>query len=610
MLLRFLLLGGLVLPLSAFAVISLPNDAQKTEHSYLATSMSLTEKPNYGKDFTHYDHINLNAPKGGTLHMAVPYRFDSTNPFIADGIALNSLTYATLMSSSVNQLSVQYPFLAESFELAHDNTWIIFTIRKGAFFSDGTPITAEDVVFSFYELMKKGNPQYKIMWGDVKEAKAIGSHQVKFSFKNGQNIELAFVIGSLPILSKAYWSPHDLSKITLDPYPTSGLYTFGDIKVGHSFTMVRQHNHWSVSLPIHKGRFNFDKVQYEIFDHSTIHEGFKSRKFDVRFENSSNAWATKYDFPAIKKNYVKKLIFPSQRVFGMQGFAFNLRKKLLQDRALREALILAYNFEWLNAHISYGLLTRCYSYFNNSKLAADSLPTKEELEILNPFKDQLPPEVFTTVYRPPSTSPPSSERKNLKKAASLLKKAGYSIQNDLLISPLTKTPVKFEVLSNYQLVSRQITPLSNSLKKLGIELTLRIVDTAQLIRRYNERDFDILIHNMPQSASPGNEQYNYFGSRAASIPGSENVIGIQSPVIDSIISKIVKAKTYEQLLPAVRSLDRVLLWGHYVIPQFYVPESRVAVWDVYGIPKQPALGLDLYSWWLDKDKTDKVPALK
>ncbi len=572
--------------------------------------MSLAEKPAYGKDFTHYHHVNPDAPKGGTLRLAIPFRFDSTNPFIADGIALNSFTSATLMSSSVNQPAVQYPFLAESFELARDNTWIIFTIRKGAFFSDGTPITAEDVVFSFYELMKKGNPRYKIMWGAVKEAKAIGSHQVKFSFKNGQNIELAFVIGSLPILSKAYWSPHDLSKITLDPYPTSGLYTFGDIKVGHSFTMVRQHNHWSVSLPIHKGRFNFDKITYAVFSDATIMEGFKSRKFDLRVEYNSNTWATKYDFPAMKKNYVKKLTFPSQRVSGMQGFAFNLRKKLLQDRALREALILAYNFEWLNEHISHGLWTRCYSYFNNSKLAADSLPTKEELEILNPFKDQLPPEVFTTLYRPPSTSPPSSERKNLKKAASLLKKAGYSLQNGLLISPLTKTPVKLEVLASYQLVSRQITPLSNNLKKLGIELTLRIVDIAQWMRRYNERDFDMLIHVIPQSSSPGNEQYDYFGSEAASLTGSENAIGIQSPVIDSIIEKIVKAKTYEQLLPAVRSLDRVLLWGHYVIPQFYVPEDRLAVWDIYGIPKQPALGLDLFSWWLDKDKTDKVPALK
>lgn len=573
-----------------------------------AKGIALYEDLKYPATFTHFDYTNPNAPKGGSVRLGVPGTFDSLNPFIIMGTPAAGFEtiFPTLLKRAGDESFSLYPYLAESFELAPDRSSITFKIRPNATFEDGVPITAEDVLFSFEVLKEKGKPMFKSAFTDVKKAEVLDKHTIRFTFESKINRELPLILGSdLYILPKHFYEKIDFSKPSILPPPSGGPYRITSVEPNRSIVYQRIPNWWGENLPVNKGQYNFDTIQYDYFrDPMVIFEVFKKGDLDFRAETTARVWATGYDFPAVKDGRVIKKIILHKNPAGMLGFIFNTRRPFLKNPKVREALNYAFDFGWINKNLMHNAYTRTKSYFSNSPFGSQGKPPKEELSILEKYKDKLDPRIFTEEFSPPSTDGSGNIRKNLAIAQKLLAEAGYKIENGHLIDLTTKKPVSIEILSVTPAYEKMTLAFIKNLKALGIEARYKSVDTAQYTKRVHEFDFDILAGGaLAQSSSPGNEQRDYWGSKAASTQGSQNLSGISDPMIDTLIEEAISAPDYESLLNHIRVLDRILLWGFYVIPKWYTPEFRVAFWDKFGFPKiSPSYEIGFHTWWIDPEK--------
>nr|WP_157038246.1 MULTISPECIES: extracellular solute-binding protein [Chelativorans] len=581
------------------------------------TTSSLVNPEAETKPFERYSYVNPEAPKGGTLNSAVFGTFDSFNPFIVRGTPAAGLTYfggmlwETLMQQSPEDPGTSHPLIAEAFKYPEDYSSATYRLNPNARWHDGKPVTVEDVIWSF-NMLKEISPQHNRYFANVEEAVALSDTEVEFRFDQGGNRELPHIMGDLPVLPKHWWEGTDsqgrqrnLRNPTLEPPLGSGPYKIASFRPGSEIIWERAEDYWAANLPVNIGRYNFDRIRYTYFqdDNAEFLAFQKGGIEDVRRELSTRRWSQEYDFPAVQDGDVIKREFTSTAIEGMQAFVFNMRRPRFQDSRVREALTLAYNFEEQNRTQFFGLNKRFSSYFERSELASSGLPQGQELEILEEFRDQLPPEVFTEEFKLPVYDSPQSERQYLREAVRLFNEAGWEIQSGRMISKETGEQFRIEFLGASPTAEVITGGFMANLRKIGINATLRIVDTSQYIQRVQNFEFDAITARFPQSNSPGNEQRDYWSSEAADIPGSQNVIGIKDPVVDALVNKIIYAKNREELVATVRALDRVLLWKYYAIPQYYQPTLRYAYWNKFGIPeKQPGYaGVDVDSWWVDPE---------
>jgi len=582
------------------------------------TTSSLIDPDAEQAVFERYDYVNPDAPKGGTLHQIAFGTYDSFNPFIVRGTPaaglsdFGGLLWETLMAQSPDQPGTSHGLIAEAFKYPPDFSSATYRLNPDARWHDGKPITAEDVIWSL-ETLKKISPSHMHYFANVKEAVALSDREVEFRFDQAGNRELPHIMGDLPVLPKHWWegvrpdgTKRDISQPTLEPPLGSGPYKIGQFRPGNNITWERVKDYWGENLPVNIGRNNFDQRRYTYFqDDNAAFLAFKKGGIeDIRRETSTRRWVTEYDFPAVKEGKVIKREFKSGMVQPMQAFVFNLRRPQFADRRVREALTLAYNFEDQNRKHFFGLNKRLGSYFENSELASGGIPQGRELEILEEFRDQLPPELFTQEFKLPVNDTPTSERQHLREAIRLLNEAGWETRGGKLVNKETGEPFRIEFLGASETAEIITDGLIPNLRKLGIDATLRIVDASQYIQRVQNFDFDAVTGVFGQSNSPGNEQRDYWTSRAADTPGSRNIMGIKDPVVDALVDKIIYATDRDELVALTHALDRVLLWNYYTIPQYYQPTIRMAYWNKFGIPeKQPAYtGIDIDSWWIDPAK--------
>ncbi|MCK6450421.1 MAG: extracellular solute-binding protein [Alphaproteobacteria bacterium] len=562
--------------------------------------------PKYRDDFKHFDYVNPSAPKGGEVKLAAIGGFDTLNGFVIKGRAAAGLgqIYDSLMAASADEPFSQYGQLAEKIETPADRSWVAFTLRANARWHDGKPITVDDVIFTFNILREKGAPFYRLYYQHVDQVAKTGERTVKFGFKPGENRELPLILGQLPVLPKHYWETRDFAKTTLEPPLGSAAYKIESIDPGRAITYRRVADYWGKDLAVNVGRENFEVIRYDYYRDATVAlEAFKAGGFDFRVENSAKEWATGYDVPAVKSGVIVKEALKNSRTQGMQGFAFNVRRPIFQDRKVREALTYAFDFEWSNKTLFYDQYTRSRSYFGNSELEAKGLPEPEELKLLEPLRGQIPDEVFTQEYNPPRTDGSGNIRANLMKGAQLLKQAGWSIKGGKLVNDKTGEPMRFEFLLNNPQFERIVLPFAKNLERLGIEVSVRTVDTAQYQRRSDEFDFDMTVEIWGQSESPGNEQRDFWSTAAADQKGSRNSVGIKSKAIDELIEKLIAAPDRQALVARTRALDRVLQWGFWVIPNFHTNVDRLAYWDKFGRPEvTPKQGAQFDAWWVDPKK--------
>lgn len=573
-------------------------------------AMTLYGEPaKYPADFSHFDYVNPDAPKGGTLRLSGFGGFDSLNGFVSRGTAADELglIYDTLAVNSLDEPFTEYGLLAERIERAEDNTWIRFHLRPEARFHDGQPVTADDVVFTFNILLEQGAPFYKAYYGDVKEVVADSPRSVTFHFHHGRNRELPLVLGQLPILPKHYWQDRDFTRNGLEPPLGSGPYRVGQVRPGRSIAYERVTDYWAEQLPVRRGFYNFDRVIVDYYrDTGVALEAFKAGQFDFNIEVSAKNWATGYDGPALAAGRIIKEEIPNHNTQGMQGFVFNLRKPYFEDVRVRKAISLLFDFEWANQRLFHNAYTRSSSYFGNSELAAQGRPSEAELTLLEPLRGQLPPSVFEEAYEPPVTDGSGNIRGQRREAYNLLKDAGWTIENDQLVNSQGE-PLRFEFLLVQADFERILLPFKRNLASLGIEMTLRRIDVSQYINRLRSRDFDMVVSGFGQSNSPGNEQREYWHSSSADNPGSRNLMGLKDPAVDQLVAGLIEADSRKELITYTRALDRVLRAGHYLVPNFHTTVYRVAYWDKFSHPQQPPrYDVGQYTWWMKPGAADQV----
>ncbi|MBX3569890.1 MAG: ABC transporter substrate-binding protein [Rhizobiaceae bacterium] len=611
---------GLVLACAAVMLSGAAGRAQEWQ-----TSSSLMGESKYGQDFKHYDYVNPDAPKGGTLNSVATGTFDSFNPYIVKGTPAagfspfgGGLLYETLMEQATDEPSVSHALIADAYKYPDDFSSATYRIDSRARWHDGKPITAEDVVWSF-QVLKANSPLYSRYYDNVTEAVAVDDHTVEFKFDQKGNRELPKILGDLAVLPKHWWEgtdasgkKRDITQPTLEPPLGSAAYRIKSFKAGAEIVWERVDDYWGKSLPVKVGRENFDMRRYVYFqDDNAQWQAFTKGGYqDIRPENRAKKWATEYNFPAFDAGDVAKATYPTESGEPMQGFVLNTRKPQFQDRRVREALTWAFDFESMNRTLFYGLYTRTDSYFEGGELASSGLPQGKELEILNQYKDKLPPELFSQEFKLPVYDTPKANRDNLRRSFDLLKEAGWVSKGGKLINEKTGEPFRIEFLGSDPSDERIAGPYMDNLRRLGIEATLRVVDTSQYIARYQSFDFDVVTTVLAQSQSPGNEQRDFWSTKAADTPGSRNVSGIKDPVVDALVERVIFATDREDLLAATHALDRVLLWGFYVVPQWHNPELWIAHWNKFGVPeKQPAyVGVDTDSWWVDAEKEKALAA--
>ena len=562
------------------------------------------EAPKYPADFQHFAYVNPDAPKGGTLRQAGFGGFDSLNPFINKGVAADEigLVYDTLTRRSLDEPFTEYGLLAEKIEKAPDNRWVRFTLRREARFHDGKPVTAADVVFTFETLMKDGAPQYRAYYADVEKAVAEGERQVRFDFRQTGNRELPLIVGQLPVLPKHAWEGREFARTSLELPLGSGPYKVAEVQAGRSIRYARVEDWWGKDLPVNRGQYNFDSLTVDYYRDNTVAlEALKAGQFDFWLETSAKNWATAYDSPAVHEGRLIKEEIANHNPAGMQGFIFNLRRPQFRDARVREALGLLFDFEWTNRQLFHGAYVRTGSYFENSELAASGLPSPAELKLLEPWRAQLPAQVFSEQYRPPQSDGSGVIREQRRRAFELLQQAGWRLEQDRMLDAEGK-PVVIEFLLAQIEFERVLLPFKRNLASLGIELQIRRADVSQYINRLRSRDFDLIVGGFAQSSSPGNEQREYWHSSSADNPGSRNLIGLKDPAIDALVEGLIGADSRQSLITHTRALDRVLLWGHYVIPNWHIKTWRVARWDRLEHPTvAPLYDIGLYTWWARPD---------
>jgi microcin C transport system substrate-binding protein len=583
-------------------------------------ALSLFGSVKYPADFKRFDYVNPDAPKGGTVRQISIGTFDNFNPAVA-GVkgtfaGAVGLIYEALTAASEDEVSTEYGALAEGMSHPEDFSWVTYRLRPQAKWHDGQPVTPEDVIFSL-DSFKQYHPQYSAYYRHVVKAEKIGERDVKFTFDAPGNRELPQIVGQLIVLPKHWWEgtdsegrKRDISATTLEKPLGSGAYRVKEFVAGRSIALERAKDYWGRDLNINIGRHNFDELRYEYFRDSTVAlEAFKGDQVDWRTENSAKNWATAYNFPAVTEKRVLTEEFPNRSSGIMQAFALNVRREKFADPRVRRALNFAFDFEEMNKQIFFGQYKRISSYFDGTELASSGLPQGRELEILEVVRAQVPAEVFTTAYSNPVGGNPEAVRDNLREALRLLKEAGYEVRDRKLVDVKTGTQFALELLVEDPSFERVMLFFKPSLERLGITASVRVIDPTQYENRLRSWDFDIVTSSWPESLSPGNEQREYWGSQAADMAGSRNIIGIKNPAIDKLIERVIYTKDRDDLVAATRALDRVLLWNHYVVPQWNYPKVRTARWDRFSRPAElPKYGLSGFPtlWWFDPDKAART----
>jgi microcin C transport system substrate-binding protein len=580
---------------------------------------ALAGPPKYPADFPHFDYVNPDAPRGGAVRMSQTGTFDTVNPILEKGVAAAGLglVYETLMVSAYDELdiSAEYGLLAEAMRYPDDISSVTYRLRAEARWADGTPVTPEDVVWSF-DKTKELDPTQRFYYLHVVKAEKTGDREVTFTFDETGNRELPHIVGQLTVLPKHWWEgtgpdgkPRDVASSSLEPPMGSGPYRVSRVEAGRIITYERNPDYWGRELPVRIGTNNFDTIQFEYYRDRTVEfEAFKADKIDYWSENEARRWATGYDFPAARDGRVKQELIEQAQVSGsMVGFIPNLRRDQFKDPRVRQALNYAFDFEELNRTIFFGQYERIDSFFYGIPLRWNGLPEGKELEILETVRDQVPPEVFTTPYVNPVGGDPGKLRDNLRKAVDLLTQAGYRLDGRTMVGPDGK-PLAFELLLNGPTLERVALPYKQWLSRIGIDMSVRTVDSNQYISRLRARDFDMTYTGWGQSMSPGNEQFDYWGSAAADSESSRNWAGIKDPAVDALIQRVVFAKDRDELVAATRALDRVLMANQYVIPSYTIQKDRIAYWDRFGhpdpLPKFVVGFPDV--WWWDADKAART----
>jgi microcin C transport system substrate-binding protein len=590
-----------VMAMLVSALAAAPVPAQEIRGAH---GVALHGQPKYGPGFSHFDYVNPEAPKGGEVRLAAFGSFDSLNPYILKGQAAagSGLVFETLTESSSDEPITEYGLLAETIDIPADRSWVAFTLRPQARFQDGTPVTPADVIWSFETLRKDGHPYYRAYYANVAKAEAVGERTVRFSFSIAGNHELPLIMGQLPVLPAHAFKDRPFASTTLEPIAGSGPYRLIEVQPGRSVTYRRVADWWGKDLPINRGRHNFETIRYDYYrDLDVSFEAFKAGAYDFREEHSSKNWVTGYGVPAVADGRVVREELQHEDPQGMQAFVYNTRRPLFQDRRVREALNYLFDYEWTRANISFGLFQRTKSFFANSELAASGPPTPAELAVLAPYRGKVPEEVFTQAFEPPKTDGSGNIRNNIRTALGLLKQAGWELRDQKLINVASGQPFGFEILMVQADMERIVLPFVRNLERAGISASVRVVDSAQYQNRTDQFDFDMVITRWGQSLSPGNEQRDFWSSAAAGENGSRNLAGIKDPVVDDLIGRLILASDRESLVAITRALDRVLLWGWYVIPHWHDHVHRVAYWNRFGHPATPAkYGLPFLStWWID-----------
>lgn len=593
-------LGYILFFLLGFAIPSLATPV---------SGVSLRGKPKYPENFSAFEYVNPNAPKGGILRQVTLSTFDTFNPFTIIGVSAPGvgLLYDTLMKQSLDEPFSLYGLIAERVKIADDRSRVIFFLNPKARFSDGHSITSEDVLFSFERLRDEGLPMYRAYYRDVVRVTTPNAHTIIFDLpSDGRNLELPMILGELPILPKHFWENRKWKETSLDSPVGSGPYVVWDVEAGRSVTYRRNPDYWAADLNVNKGSYNFDTIRFDVYRDTTVAaEAFSAGLVDIRFENEAKKWATSLNSENVRSGKVIARSFPHQLPAGMQGFVFNLRRPLFQDIRVRKALASVFDFEWLNNHLFYQSYHRTNSFFDNSFLAAKGKPSLAEQKLLEPWRSILPKDTFDSISLSHTNK---NMRLSLQKALSLLEEAGWRVKDGILKNK-NNDVFQFEILIDAPSAGtweRVIQPFVNRLKRLGIKASIRSVDAIQYKTRLDQFDFDMIVSVWGQSLSPGNEQRYFWGSTAADTAGSLNYAGVKNPAVDALIEKIVQSQTNEDLITSVRALDRVLLATHFVIPHWHVSEHRYLYQSHIGVPKTiPMKGANPLLWW-DKNKENNL----
>ncbi len=599
----------------AGAISALPAKAQEKIFRHAST---LFETVKYPPDFKHFDYINADAPKGGRVRLGLLGSFDSLNPWTIKGDPIDPTVNETLLKSSLDEPSSEYGLLAESFWHPDDFSSVVFRLRPEAKFHDGMPVTPEDVIFSL-EVQKANLPARSAYYKDIAKVEKTAEREVTFTFAIKGNRELPHITGQLAILPKHWWTakdangkPRDTNAASLEPPLGSGPYAVSKIVSGSSFLLTRVPEYWGKDLSVNAGQDNFDEIEYQLYkDQTVLLEAFKGDQFDIQVESSSKNWATAYEFPATKDGRCIKEELPRAGVSGMQAWVLNLRRSKFSDARVRRAMDLAFDFEWSNTNLFYGQYRRARSFFNNSELEATGLPSPEELALLEPLKDKIPPEVFTAEYANPVSATAIERRKNLQLAQQLLSEAGWNGATEGSKQVLKNAAG--EILSvEFTLYSpafeRIALPYKEQLEFLGFTVNIRLVDLSQYEKITEDFDYDIIVGSYGQSLSPGNEQRDFWSTEYADKKGSKNAAGIKDAAIDALVEKLIVAPDRKSLIAACKALDRVLMWKHFMIPQWFVPIDRIAYWKRV---KHPAVmpGYSLghpKTWWFDAKAAEEL----
>jgi microcin C transport system substrate-binding protein len=564
----------------------------------------------YGPDFHHFDYVNPDAPKGGKLLQSSIVAFDTLNPFTLKGNAAAGigLIYDSLMVSSADEPSSMYGLIAREIELPQDRSFAIFHLDPRAKFQDGSDITAEDVKFSYEILLEKGSPVYRQVFSQIEGAEIIDELTVKFTFKPGNNRETPLTVAGISIMPKKFWDGKDFAKTTFEIPVGSGAYKVASIEAGRRITYERDPNYWAANLPVNRGQNNFDTIQYDTYlDPEVQRQAFLAGEYMIRSEHSSRDWNTAYNTPAVERGDIQKEFMPDNLPVGMQAYVMNNRLPIFSDQRVRRALQYGFDFQWLNRAMFYGAYSRTDSFFVNSELAATGIPTGDELALLEPYRDQLPARLFTEPYTLPDFDAPNGRREALREAMTLLNEAGWEVRDKVLVNKETGQPFRFELIIRQPGLEKIALVVKSRLKQLGVEMDIRLIDTGQWVNRIQAFDFEVTTFWWQQSLTPGNEQRVFWSSEAADQPGSRNFAGIKNPVVDAMIENITSANSWEELVAATRALDRVLLWGDYVIPQYYLGGDRMVWWNIFGRPDEvPLQGMSVMRWWIDPDKAAKL----
>jgi microcin C transport system substrate-binding protein len=595
-----------------------------------SNAIAVLGKPALPPDFPYFPYVNPNAPKGGEVRLAFGGTFDNFNPFILRGTAPLGMVgswvilpggsgsgssvghvWESLLTSSADEADAAYGHLAQTIELPQSKLWVAFDINPAAKFSDGTPVTAEDVAWTFRTLMAQGRPAMRIQFANVKDVEVTGERRVVFHFRSNENREMPLLVGGLPVLPKHFFEGRDFSSPLTDPPIGSGPYRIASFDMGRDQVFQRNPDWWARDLPTGKGTNNFDRVRVDYYRDLTVAmEAFKSGQVDVRSENIAARWATFYDFPAVQQGLVIKHDFRHHLPTGLQGWAMNTRRKVFADPLVRHALGLVYDFEWANKILFYGSYTRTDSYFDNSDLASSGIPQGDELKLLEPFRQELPPELFTEKFTLPVTDGSGDNREQSIQALKLMAQAGWHVKDRKLVDA-DGQQMSFTILLDDPSYERVALPYADDISRLGIDVRVRTVDPAQYQHVTDDFDYDITIYIYSESDVPGNELRDYFSCASAKAVGSANMPGVCDPAVDAMIEKVVTTQERPTLLTAAHALDRVLLWRWYMVPEYSNQKFRVAWWNRFGYPDKPIReGVNFDTWWVDAAKAAATDAAR